>query len=272
MEYSIFSAFLLYFIWWSVVCLVWCHFWWSSAPPMTFWLPFTIVSYTYLWHFSFILNTNYKLLIPDSPYQPFVVFSIYTNGKKLFSCKKFGPTSGVIECLDGIRVITTVWVVFIHAFRNYQKLPLHDATAYKNVNLILNSFAQNDSEFLKHGNVLPWLFHSISVHGNVSKCDLQFTDSSWHIFCNEWFIGFVQIAKTSQKVREFIQLKNEKTIESVCFYNVWSDVIYVLQRWKIGHNFIVFESIYANYAYAGGSNTCIRINIPFLWRWSTLAN
>lgn len=67
-------------------------------------------------------------------HQAFIAFSICTNGERLFACKRFSPSSSMIQCMDGIRVITTAWVVFIHALRNYSKLPLHDTTTYQEVN------------------------------------------------------------------------------------------------------------------------------------------
>lgn len=43
----------------------------------------------------------------------FIAFSVYSNGQKLFRCKK-SSSSEVMECLNGIRVLSIVWVIFGH--------------------------------------------------------------------------------------------------------------------------------------------------------------
>lgn len=66
-------------------------------------------------------------------YQPFIVFSTYTNGQKLFSCASAGPSSGTIQCIEGIRVISMASVVSVHVYRYYRNIPLHERTAYNEV-------------------------------------------------------------------------------------------------------------------------------------------
>lgn len=62
------------------------------------------------------------------------MFSIYTNGEQLFSSKKFGSSSGVIECLDGIRSLSIMWVVFNHVRRTYVAKPVQNLKTVEKVN------------------------------------------------------------------------------------------------------------------------------------------
>lgn len=66
-------------------------------------------------------------------YQPFIVFSVHTNGQKLFSCVKSGTSSGTIECIEGIRVLSIASIVFLHVHQRYTDRPLHDKNSYYEV-------------------------------------------------------------------------------------------------------------------------------------------
>lgn len=57
-------------------------------------------------------------------YQPFVVFSIYSNGKFLFTCRTPGISSDTIQCIDGIRVFSMMLIVYYHSFVTFKKVPL----------------------------------------------------------------------------------------------------------------------------------------------------
>lgn len=59
-------------------------------------------------------------------YQPFMVFSSYTNTVKLFSWKT-DESPGTIQCLNGIRVIGTLWVLLEHNCTSMLYLPLRNA-------------------------------------------------------------------------------------------------------------------------------------------------
>lgn len=49
----------------------------------------------------------------DEKSQAFLAFSVFTNGKKVLSYKKSRSTD-TMHCLNGIRVISTQWVVMGH--------------------------------------------------------------------------------------------------------------------------------------------------------------
>lgn len=71
-------------------------------------------------------------------YQPFMIFSIYTNTMKLFSCK-MSESPDNIHCLHGIRVIGMLWVLLVHNFTGLLYLPVRNAAIELEVNRFINS-------------------------------------------------------------------------------------------------------------------------------------
>lgn len=69
--------------------------------------------------------------------QALLAFSFYTNGKKLLSYKKV-ESSDTLNCLHGIRVISTAWVVLGHTFSLYLALPIQNKTVFFSVSWIFN--------------------------------------------------------------------------------------------------------------------------------------
>ncbi|XP_031625866.1 nose resistant to fluoxetine protein 6-like [Contarinia nasturtii] len=62
------------------------------------------------------VSTGYDIFYTVSKYKKsptLLVFSVYTNGLKLLSCKE-AKTPDTIECLHGIRSISAQWVVLFH--------------------------------------------------------------------------------------------------------------------------------------------------------------
>lgn len=68
--------------------------------------------------------------------QALLAFSFYTNGRKLLSYKK-SESSDVIHCLNGIRVISTAWVVLGHAYAGYMGLPVQNKNIFFSVNELI---------------------------------------------------------------------------------------------------------------------------------------
>lgn len=81
-----------------------------------------------------------KKSLSGTKYQPLIVFSVYTNGKKLFQCANSKSSSSIFECLNGIRALSVMWIVIVHNFMQYK----HNTIAMNEVrvtisNSILNS-------------------------------------------------------------------------------------------------------------------------------------
>lgn len=97
---------------------------------------FTIVSISSFEQVVFsqlFINETMEMSILGTKYPPFVVFSVYTNGKKLFTCVDTGPSSGTIQCIEGIRVLSLMWIVSFHIYRRYGLMPLRETETFKEV-------------------------------------------------------------------------------------------------------------------------------------------
>lgn len=57
--------------------------------------------------------------------QAFLAFSLYSNGKKLLSYE-IPKSTDKIRCLDGIRVITTLWILVGHLYTLINTLPIQN--------------------------------------------------------------------------------------------------------------------------------------------------
>lgn len=66
-----------------------------------------------------------------------LAFSFFTNGKKIFSCKR-NKSQNVMECLNGIRVISTFWVLYGHAHALIILAPVTNLLYIKTVRLESN--------------------------------------------------------------------------------------------------------------------------------------
>lgn len=64
-----------------------------------------------------------------------MAFSMYTNGRKLFSCKR-NRSPDVMECLNGIRVVSTYWVLYGHTMAMFAAAPLTNILTVKSVSKI----------------------------------------------------------------------------------------------------------------------------------------
>ncbi|KAJ2950206.1 hypothetical protein O0L34_g11568 [Tuta absoluta] len=83
----------------------------------------TVISTSYdVWQ-TVILKNNRKSLNPL-----YCSFSIYTNSRRLTT---FTKNPGALECLDGIRAISMMWVILGHAFTTFPvRLNLIDTTSW----------------------------------------------------------------------------------------------------------------------------------------------
>ncbi|XP_058817531.1 nose resistant to fluoxetine protein 6-like [Topomyia yanbarensis] len=125
--------------------------------------------------FSFIacviaMSTVYEvisLMNHREPRHTFVMCSLYSNGNKLFQIIKRPQFAGqqkseIIDCLNGIRVLSMVWIIFSHNFLMVLSSPLDNQLAiydwvksYHSM-LVLASTVSVDSFFLLSGMLVCW--------------------------------------------------------------------------------------------------------------------
>lgn len=74
------------------------------------------------------------MLFSDEKNQLLLAFSIQTNAKKLFSCAE-SKLSTQIECLNGIRVISAMYVVAGHTAYMYEYLPVQNRMVVNEVTM-----------------------------------------------------------------------------------------------------------------------------------------
>lgn len=88
-----------------------CWLSWFAARFMTFtWITKKVGLY-----FFILSNCVHEFFLSVSSNPTWASFSIYTNGKKLFNVKRI-ESSGSIQCLDGLRAISLLWIIFGHRY------------------------------------------------------------------------------------------------------------------------------------------------------------
>ncbi|XP_021707319.1 nose resistant to fluoxetine protein 6 isoform X1 [Aedes aegypti] len=116
-----------------------------------------------------LFSTMYEVIMLLSSRQPnpnLVMFSIYTNGVKLLRISERPPQnqpkSNQIDCLNGIRVISMVWIVFCHNYMMLFFAPLVNKVAifdwiksYHSM-LVVGGTVSVDSFFLLSGLLVCW--------------------------------------------------------------------------------------------------------------------
>lgn len=132
-------------------------------------------SSSYLW-FEVAVNQIMFALILGNKVQVLLAFSFYTNGMKLLSYKK-STSPEVMNCVHGIRVITTQWVVVGHTYVMYALLPTRNITAIATVSKMITdaiSFCQLYFFHLTVCCTIPQHVHSLCLY------------LGRYVFCVEW--------------------------------------------------------------------------------------
>jgi Acyltransferase family len=83
-------------------------------------------------------STIYDILTRDSEEEKrnkwFLTFSIYTNGSNLFNINKEQPPD-TIKCLNGIRVLSAISIVFLHTHYHRVMFPVENSNKITEFNL-----------------------------------------------------------------------------------------------------------------------------------------
>lgn len=112
-----------------------------------------------------ILSTTYDLyttIKKRSKSQILQMFSVYTNGKKLFEVKNT-KSPDVISCLNGIRVLSIIWIIYGHSHMMFGRVPVYNpefivkwVTHYSSM-LVISSTVAVDSFFAISGLLVTFL-------------------------------------------------------------------------------------------------------------------
>uniref|UniRef100_A0A182LXU7 Nose resistant-to-fluoxetine protein N-terminal domain-containing protein n=1 Tax=Anopheles culicifacies TaxID=139723 RepID=A0A182LXU7_9DIPT len=112
----------------------------------------------------------------QTPHRNLVIFSLYCNGRKLLatyqrSQQMASAKSSTIDCINGIRVISMVWVVFSHNYVRIGMQPIINShvilswlESYHSV-LVVSSTVSVDTFFLLSGLLTCW-----SILNALDKC------------------------------------------------------------------------------------------------------
>lgn len=79
----------------------------------------------------------FLFVFADEKSEALLMFSFYSNGMKLFSCTKSNSLDAM-DCIHGIRAISTISVIFGHIFVVYMMFPLRNVPTFAKVNNKLN--------------------------------------------------------------------------------------------------------------------------------------
>lgn len=88
--------------------------------------------------FSFCLHCliDSSNSILDNKCQPLLTFSAYTNGIQLFSYDNT-QSPNIIQCINGIRSITTIWIIISHSYYVFFFLPSREHLEF--IKVVINS-------------------------------------------------------------------------------------------------------------------------------------
>uniref|UniRef100_A0A182W4M0 Nose resistant-to-fluoxetine protein N-terminal domain-containing protein n=1 Tax=Anopheles minimus TaxID=112268 RepID=A0A182W4M0_9DIPT len=112
----------------------------------------------------------------ETPHRNLVIFSLYCNGRKLLATyqrnqQMASVKSSTIDCINGIRVISMVWVVFSHNYVRIAMQPIINShviltwvESYHSV-LVVSSTVSVDTFFLLSGLLTCW-----SILNALDKC------------------------------------------------------------------------------------------------------
>uniref|UniRef100_A0A336KNE1 CSON012115 protein n=1 Tax=Culicoides sonorensis TaxID=179676 RepID=A0A336KNE1_CULSO len=92
----------------------------------------------------------------------YLIFSAYRNGRKIFTCNTY-KSPEILHCINGIRVLSLIWIVFAHSYMTYVMNPLLNKAELKDwlksmySCIILGGSVAVDSFFLLSGVLVCWV-------------------------------------------------------------------------------------------------------------------
>lgn len=113
--------------------------------------------------FFLLIGTSYDYLYRGSNKSPYLMaFSVTSNAEKLFHISN-GKKKNNIDCLNGIRVLSMIWVMYGHSFTSNLMVPKINFIDYIKWTRTFfslfthNSFIAVDSFFFLSGLLLSWM-------------------------------------------------------------------------------------------------------------------
>lgn len=96
----------------------------------------------------------------------FSSFSVYTNGIKLFRASSSASKDSYIECLHGIRALSTLWIVHGHRVQMYNSFPTINRVQFREViNADVESFSKPFKSLLgkSQKNLITEMVHKLVI-------------------------------------------------------------------------------------------------------------
>lgn len=144
---------------------------------------------TFVFRFIFVFFTSTKLwyfVSSGKKSQACLVFSLYQNGQKLFSCKE-DNSSDTMRCLHGIRSLSTAWVLLGHTFAFHIIMPIQNRIAHDTVNCICYHFHFISVHFLYFGYLIIELSFSICSYSSRNSITIWLSFRDYSQSTRFWF-------------------------------------------------------------------------------------
>lgn len=108
------------------------------------------------WIFSIFFQNQISFDFAETTVELYTTFSVYTNLPKIFAISR-NKSPDMFECLNGIRVLSAIWVIYGHAF------VLSIATPMSNVATLLTVIYNTFSNSIRSIGILITLMAAISI-------------------------------------------------------------------------------------------------------------